>query len=204
MESIKDSEPVDAQSARGLFWFLSEILDWLQLEAGAAGLDEPSPWSHSFVIQDLVEAVVCMAPFFGGIDAVRCITEFLDLEAGSEFRGSALFRPQERAQTMPDRRTRMGFRSRPQSFWKEWQAILDHCKSHAVGYVDQLPLAWSTAIRPIIAQLYRAGVIAPVHIEPHPSMVPGYAHDRRAEALHVPVPRPRRARAAVEVRAQGL
>lgn len=180
VESIRDSEPADAEGARNLFWFIAEMQDSLKLETEPVDPDgPPSPWSHSFIIQDLVEAVACMAPFFRGVDAVRSVTEFLDSPVGSEFRDSALFRQQERAQTIPDRRSRLGYRSHPKSFWKDWEAILDYSRSHAtvatLSYVDRFPLAWSVAIRPIIARLYRAGVIAPVHIEPHPSLVPGYA-----------------------------
>ncbi|KAK8008784.1 MFS allantoate transporter [Apiospora marii] len=175
IEAIQNSEP--AGNTKEMFWFIVRTMDWLDVKAAYSSYnhDQQAPWPHSFIVQDLVHATACMAPFFRNVEAAGPITAFMDSAAGSEFRESALFRPQERAQTIPDRRTRTGFRTRPKSFWKEWNAILEHCNSRNKWHVAEFPMEWSIAIRPIIAKLYRAGVIAPANVEPHPAIVPGYA-----------------------------
>ncbi|KAK7962471.1 MFS allantoate transporter [Apiospora aurea] len=175
IQAIQNIEP--AGNAQAMFWFVAGIMDWLDVKAEYSGYnhDQHAPWPHSFIVQDLVHATACMAPFFSKAEAAGPVTAFMESAAGSEFRESALFRPQERAQMLPDRRTRTGFRTRPKPFWKEWHAILEHCTSRHKWHVADFPIEWSVAIRPIIAKLYRAGIIAPVNVEPHPAIVPGYA-----------------------------
>ncbi|KAK8122214.1 MFS allantoate transporter [Apiospora sp. TS-2023a] len=172
---LGDLEP--GAQEKEMFWFIVRTMDWLDVKAAYTGYnhDQLAPWPHSFIVQDLVQATACMAPFFSNIEAAGPITAFINSAAGSEFRETALFRPQERAQTIPDRRTRTGFRTRPKSFWKEWDTIIEHCRSRQKWHVADFPMEWSVAIRPIIAKLYRAGIIAPANVEPHPAIVPGYA-----------------------------
>ncbi|KAK8072268.1 MFS allantoate transporter [Apiospora saccharicola] len=175
IEAIQKSEP--ARNTKEMFWFIVRTMDWLDVKAAYPGYnhDQHAPWPHSFIVQDLVQATACMAPLFSNIEAAGPITAFINSAAGSEFRETALFRPQERAQTIPDRRSRTGFLTRPKSFWNEWNAILEHCRSRHKWHVAEFPMEWSVAIRPIIAKLYRAGIIAPANVEPHPAIVPGYA-----------------------------
>ncbi|KAK7984000.1 hypothetical protein PG989_011402 [Apiospora arundinis] len=175
IQAIQNSEP--AGNTQAMFWFIVETMDWLDVKAEYSGYnhDQHAPWPHSFIVQDLVHATACMAPFFSKVEAAGPITAFMESAAGTEFRESALLRPQERAQTVPDHRTRTSFRTRPKSFWKEWHTILERCLSRQAWYLADFPLEWSIAIRPILAKLYKAGVIAPANVEPNPAFVPGYA-----------------------------
>ncbi|KAJ4245491.1 hypothetical protein NW762_014000 [Fusarium torreyae] len=118
-------------------WFLAEILDWLELRGDYDDYiqDPQTPWPHSFIVRDLVEAFAMTAMFFP--------------ESGK----AKLFREKE--------------------FWKEWKDFYE--KKTDTYWADVYPLEWSMTVRPIIAHLYQAGVIAPAYIQNHPQVVLGMA-----------------------------
>ncbi|RFU76443.1 mfs allantoate [Trichoderma arundinaceum] len=155
--------------------FVAEILDWLQIRADYddyAG-DPAAPWPHPFVVQDLVQAFMTIAMFFPEQDATSNVTAFLQSDQCENFKNSLLFNPQDRGKTPPgqDRRSRTSYKYRAATFWSEWKDIAKQ-KSH---YTDIYPLEWSLIIRPIIAKLYRAGIIAPGYYQNDPQIVPGVA-----------------------------
>jgi hypothetical protein len=131
-------------------WFLAEILDWLQLRGDYEEYthDPPSPWPHSFIIQDLVQAFTAMAMFFPESDITAHVTMFLKSKECESFRNSLLFDPKERGKTRPDRRSRTSYEFRDKKFWDPWNEFLKTKKY----YADVYPFEWSLAIRPIIAK----------------------------------------------------
>ncbi|KFH47713.1 hypothetical protein ACRE_013240 [Hapsidospora chrysogenum ATCC 11550] len=132
-------------------WWLADILDWLGLRADYEEYahDPSAPWPHSFIADDL-------------LDVTALVTKFLDSSQCEDFRKLALFDPQERAKTRPDRRTPTSYEFRDKKFFAKFVQIL-HDKDNY--YADIYPMDWSLAVRPIIARLYRAGVVAPAYFQ---------------------------------------
>ncbi|KAF5019520.1 hypothetical protein F66182_8462 [Fusarium sp. NRRL 66182] len=155
-------------------WYLIEILDWLALRGDYEEYaDNPAdPWPHSFIVHDLVQAFAAMAMFFPECEVAKLVTQFLSSKQCDEFRKSVLFDPKERSKTRPDRRTRTSYKFRDKKFWKEWEAFYKDPKRSRY-YADVYPLEWSRVVRPIIAHLYRAGVVAPAYIQNHPQVIAG-------------------------------
>ncbi|KAH7304580.1 hypothetical protein B0I35DRAFT_484412 [Stachybotrys elegans] len=130
--------------------FLAEILAWLKLRADYKEYNEDphAPWPHGFIAQDLVSAFSKVAMFFPNSETTHLVTMFIKFDT---FKESLLDK------------------FRPDKFWKDWEA-----HSKGPGYwVDTYPMDWSLAVRPIIAHLYRAGVIAPAYMQPDPQICPG-------------------------------
>ncbi|KAF5130914.1 hypothetical protein E5D57_007263 [Metarhizium anisopliae] len=154
-------------------WFVVEIMDWLQLRANYEDYthDPFSPWPHSFIIHDLVRAFATMAMFFPGLAATELVTKFLESTECKELCKSDLFSPKQRAVNLPDRRTRTSYKYRKPEFWAKWKEVLDS-RSY---FTDVYPFDWSLAICPIIAHLYRAGVVAPAYYQSDLQIVPGTA-----------------------------
>ncbi|KAM6506796.1 hypothetical protein FALCPG4_018622 [Fusarium falciforme] len=154
-------------------WFLAEILDWLALRADYDDYthDPSAPWPHGFIIQDLVRAFAAMAMFFPEAEAATLVTMFIKSKQCDNFRNTLLFDPKERSKTLPDRRTRTSYKFRDPKFWTEWNEFLK-TKSY---YADVYPFDWSLAVRPIVARLYRAGVIAPAYLQNDSQVVSGMA-----------------------------
>jgi hypothetical protein len=94
------------------------------------------------------KAVAFLAPFF--------FPGFLESEKGANFKDSLLLNQEERAKVLPDIRSHHSNATRPQEFWNDWQAIKKTLKS-----IDDMPLDWEIATRPIIAHFYKKGVIRP-------------------------------------------
>ncbi|KAF4452302.1 mfs allantoate protein [Fusarium austroafricanum] len=157
------------------FWFIAEILDWLELRGDYDEYtqDPQYPRPHSFIVQDLVQAFAMMAMFFPNLDVTKLVTMFINSSQCDEFRKSGLFEPKERSQTRPGRRTRTSYKFREKGVWKEWKDF--YKKDSKRLYGDVYPMEWSLTVRPIIAHLYSAGVIAPAYIEPHPQVILGIA-----------------------------
>ncbi|KAI1206620.1 uncharacterized protein F4807DRAFT_463565 [Annulohypoxylon truncatum] len=157
-------------------WFLVNVLDWLGIRTDYTTYSHEARagWPHPFITQDIVKAFVAMAMFFPGLEQTKPVSDFFDSKEGSEFKDSLLFKPHERAKTLPDCRTRASFKYRPKSFWKEWEEVLKDAKENKKFFADIYPMKWSVAIRPIIAKLYLAGIIAPAYIQNDPLVVPGF------------------------------
>ncbi|UKZ96115.1 uncharacterized protein TrAFT101_010916 [Trichoderma asperellum] len=153
--------------------FLVEILDWLQIRADYDDYaDDPAaPWPHPFVVQDLVQAFLMVAMFFPESTVTDKVTAFLESGECESFKKSLLFRPQERSQSLPDRKSRTSYKFRDKKFWDEW----NKAAKGPGHYTETFPLEWSIAIRPTIAKLYRAGIIAPAYHQNDPQIVPGVA-----------------------------
>ncbi|KAL7931850.1 hypothetical protein V8C35DRAFT_308732 [Trichoderma chlorosporum] len=155
-------------------YYIAELMDWLEVEAADDdyyGDYASDPWSHAFVVQDLIQAFSTMAMFFPEVNTTAHVTEFLKRDEYEAFRTSSLFDPRERNKTRPDRRSRTSHKYRDPKFWTEWNAVL--AKDYHFSGI--YPFDWSLAIRPIIAKLYRAGIIAPAHLENDQRIIPGVA-----------------------------
>ncbi|KAM5360707.1 hypothetical protein ACJZ2D_013585 [Fusarium nematophilum] len=154
-------------------WFLVEILDWLRLRADYDDYtqDPAFPWPHAFIIQDLVRAFAAVAMFFPEVETTALVTQYIQSSACEEFRNSLLFNPKERGKTRPDRRGRTSYKFRDKKFWTKWNEFLKTDRYFA----DVYPMEWSIAVRPIVAHLYRAGVIAPAYYQNDPECVSGMA-----------------------------
>ncbi|OAQ58394.2 mfs allantoate protein [Pochonia chlamydosporia 170] len=154
-------------------WFIGEVLDWLHLRAEYNGYaqDPSAPWPHSFIIQDMVRAFVAMAMFFPDLGVTAIVTNFLKLDQCEDFRNSLLFDPKERSMSRPDRRSRTSYKFRSQEFWANWKTVTKTTRY----YADVYPFDWSLAIRPIVAHLYRAGIVAPAYYQNDPQVVSGMA-----------------------------
>ncbi|KAK3990144.1 hypothetical protein QBC44DRAFT_72016 [Cladorrhinum sp. PSN332] len=155
-------------------WFCMEILDWLNLKIYYEDyVREPiDPWPHRYILQDIVQAFMTMGLFFPNVGITSIIQEYLNSEEGQKFKDGKIFDPVSRRATRPDVRTRTSCAYRPKKFWDKWE------KEVYTGddfYVETFPKDWNMAIRPIIAKLYRAGMIAPAYLQPHPDVVPGFA-----------------------------
>ncbi|KAF5978634.1 major facilitator superfamily transporter [Fusarium coicis] len=154
-------------------FFIAEILEWLDLRGDYDDYvqDPQYPWPHSFIVQDIVQAFAMIAMFFPNSDVAKLPTMFVNSSQCDEFRKSGVFDPKERSKVRPDRRTRTSYKFREKEFWKEWKEFY---KTERY-FGDVYPMEWSLTVRPIIAHLYQAGVIAPAYMQNHPEVVLGMA-----------------------------
>ncbi|KAF5598826.1 major facilitator superfamily transporter [Fusarium pseudocircinatum] len=152
-------------------FFIAEILEWLDLRGDYDDYvqDPQYPWPHSFIVQDIVQAFAMIAMFFPRSDVAKLPTMFVNSSQCDEFRKSGVFDPKERSKVRPDRRTRTSYKFRDKEFWKEWKEFY---KTERY-FGDVYPMEWSLTVRPIIAHLYQAGVIAPAYMQNHPEVVLG-------------------------------
>ncbi|KAA8568094.1 hypothetical protein EYC84_008502 [Monilinia fructicola] len=100
-------------------------------------------------VKDAQKALGKVYPFFN--------PEFLETEEGKEFKDSLMFNQEERAKCYPDIRTDKSTVHHP----KEFYADLDKCRKK-MRFIDDytsFPLEWDITIRPIIAKLYKSGII---------------------------------------------
>ncbi|KAI8960401.1 hypothetical protein F5Y11DRAFT_349536 [Daldinia sp. FL1419] len=158
-------------------WFLVGILNWLGIRADYNNYtrDGHAAWPHPFIAQDMINAFVSMAMFFPNLSLTKPVMGFFDSEEGEKHKHTVLLKADERARTLPDRRTRTSFKYRPKEFWNDWEEFQKKCSREKKYYADIYPMEWSVAIRPIIAKLYLAGVIAPAYMENNELIVPGLA-----------------------------
>jgi len=82
-------------------------------------------------------------------------SDFLSSEYSIIHKDSLLLNQAERARHPPLRRPHTSNKYQPKGFWDEWDS---HWKAHRRN--DPYPVEWDNAIRPIIAKLYKAGVIS--------------------------------------------
>ncbi|KAL6924063.1 hypothetical protein FSST1_001337 [Fusarium sambucinum] len=158
-------------------WYIASILEWLELRGDYSPddyvLDPQAPWPHSFIVQDLVQAFAMTAMFFPGMEVTKLVTMFVTSSQCDEFRNSGVFDVEARSKVRPDRRTRTSYKFREKKFWKEWEEFYN--KKTDTFWADEYPMEWSLTVRPIIAHLYRAGIVAPFNAQPHPEVVLGIA-----------------------------
>ncbi|KAF7909232.1 hypothetical protein EAE99_011447 [Botrytis elliptica] len=100
-------------------------------------------------VKDAEKATGKIYPFFN--------SEFLDTEVGKAFKESLIFKQEERARNYPDIRTDKSTISQP----KEFYASLDKFrkKMRSTDDYSEFPLEWDMTIRPIIAKLYKSGIV---------------------------------------------
>lgn len=155
-------------------WFCMEILNWLNLKIyyDVYVRDPANPWPHRYILQDIVQAFMTMGLFFPNVEVTSIVQEHLGSREGQAFRDSKILDPEARRQVRPDARTRTSCAYRPRKFWDGWE---NKVYTGDDLYIDKFPFDWNMAIRPIIAKLYRAGMIGPTCVEPRPDVVPGFA-----------------------------
>ena len=104
------------------------------------------------MVPDMCEARAMISLFF--------LLNFPQSELGVELRDSALLNQAERArQQPPDIRTHVSNKHRPITFWQEYDALhLPKEKAYTDSY-KKLPPQWDLVTRPIVANLYKAGII---------------------------------------------
>ncbi|OCK76507.1 hypothetical protein K432DRAFT_335574 [Lepidopterella palustris CBS 459.81] len=108
---------------------------------------------HRRVVPDAFHAYAGVALFFEA-------EGFLNSDNGQEFKQSLLLNQAERAKKLPNRRTHMSNKTLPEELWVPWDTLLrTNKRKHGQAVDDIYPFEWDKAIRPIIAHLYRAGVI---------------------------------------------
>lgn len=118
------------------------------------------PQRNRRVFADAMEARAKATLFFD--------SGFLASEFGILHQKSLLLSQAERTRNPPTRRPHTSNRYQPKSFWEEWDA---YWTAHYDD--DPYPAEWDVTIRPIIAKLYKAGVIG-THYAPE-NEVPGRA-----------------------------
>ncbi|KAH9904801.1 hypothetical protein F4778DRAFT_789526 [Xylariomycetidae sp. FL2044] len=167
--------PKNDSQATKWFYFLVEILLALKLEIGDVYNGEGTPkdpWPTPFIGHDLVRAFAMMSPFFSSLAEGDLAVCFLKTPRGRKFKNSELLNPFSRAKTcITNRRTGTSFKLRPKSFWKDWDSL----KYGSDYFADAYPMKGRLIVRPVIAKLYRAGVIAPAYKENEPKITPGFA-----------------------------
>ncbi|KAI4258196.1 MAG: hypothetical protein L6R42_005245 [Xanthoria sp. 1 TBL-2021] len=108
------------------------------------------PDKHRRVTRDARDARAIAYLFFP--------SSFLSSKYGRPHKHSLLLNQRERALNPTPRRPHASDAKKPKNFWDEFDS---HFKTHAV---DDYPAEWDVAVRPIIARLYKAGVISPTFL----------------------------------------
>ncbi|KAL8925664.1 MAG: hypothetical protein Q9208_003347 [Pyrenodesmia sp. 3 TL-2023] len=108
------------------------------------------PDQHRRIVPDAQDAHAMAMLFFP--------SDFLSSEYGVLHKDSLLFLTKERALNPPPRRSWVSDKYKPASFWDEWMAYWKQAK-----YEDDYPVEWDIVIRPIVAKLYKAGIIGPTY-----------------------------------------
>ncbi|MCJ1417711.1 hypothetical protein MMC32_004056 [Xylographa parallela] len=115
-----------------------EILKWLG--------QRPEKTVLSRMIRDMRNAHVMMSLFFP--------TGFFESKSGLGCKDSLLFNQSERMRRLPpDRRSHHGNLCMPKELWAEWDTF------HEDNVVLKYPFEWELTIRPIIARLFKEGVL---------------------------------------------
>jgi hypothetical protein len=106
------------------------------------------------IVDDVFKAYAAIAMFFEG-------EQFLASKSGIPFRDSKLLNQEERAKQVPDRRTHMSNKTMPKEFWSDWDRLMRENNRSLEDTVvnDIYPMEWRKAMRPVIARLFKAGVI---------------------------------------------
>lgn len=104
------------------------------------------PHKHRRMVPDMLQARGMMALFFR--------SSFFESEFGILHKDSLIVNQSERAKNLPNRRTHASNKWIDRKLFEEWDA---HWKQSR--HRDDYPLEWDVVIRPIIAKLYKTGVI---------------------------------------------
>ncbi|VUC25117.1 unnamed protein product [Clonostachys rosea] len=176
-EKSHHKEVLERERSIGESWLLNQpvpidTLDWLGIVVdGHIPNDLNAPWPHAFVVNDIVQAFATMAMFFPDLEVTDFVTKYIQSDQCQSFRDSMVFNPRERGKTQPDRKGRTNYKLRDSKFWDEWNKVWD-----AKGYfTENFPLEWNIALRPIIAKLYKAGIIVPSYTQNDRQIVLGVA-----------------------------
>ncbi|KAK8900699.1 hypothetical protein QC760_010687 [Botrytis cinerea] len=100
-------------------------------------------------VKDVEKAVGKIYPFFN--------SEFLDTEMGKGFKESLIFKQEERARNYPDIRTDKSTIRQPKEFYADLDKFRE--KMQSTDDYSEFPLEWDMTIRPIIAKLYKSGIV---------------------------------------------
>ncbi|KAH6692878.1 hypothetical protein BKA61DRAFT_637651 [Leptodontidium sp. MPI-SDFR-AT-0119] len=104
--------------------------------------------------RNLHRAIAKISPFFHYHNISK---DFFAPDApGAPFKESLIFNQVERARVYPDVRSHRSNKMQPDVFWEEFDREM--CEEGVNG-VEDLPADRDLAIRPIIAQLYKSGII---------------------------------------------
>lgn len=146
-------------------WFLADIMAWLKVRGDYEDYanDGALPWPHAFIIQDMLRAYAAMAMFFPELEVNTLVTKYISSSYCEDFRNSLLFKPKERSQERPDRRTGTSYMFRDSKFWDPWNKFYKEDRTDRY-YADVYPWDWSLAIRPIIAKRMFILSVADFHI----------------------------------------
>lgn len=104
------------------------------------------PHKHRRTAPDMLQARAMMTLFFP--------SSFYDSELGILHKDSLIVKQSERANHLPNRRTHASNKFIDKQIFEEWDAHWNRSR-----YGDDYPLEWDVATRPIIARLYKTGVI---------------------------------------------
>ena len=116
------------------------------------------PHKHRRIMPDMLQARGMMGLFFP--------SSFFESELGILHRDTLIVNQSERAKNVPNRRTHASNKTVDKKLFEEWDA---HWKQSPGSH--DYPLEWDIANRPIIAKLYKTGVIQ----NSYTSMSPGRA-----------------------------
>jgi hypothetical protein len=110
--------------------------------------------------RQMVRAFAQMSLFFPDHKVLSMEAFLKTNDVCEKYRSSLLFDPAARAKMIPQCRSLKSNWLRPKEFWDEYyERVRDRPGDHAVNY----PREWDTAVRPIIAKLYKEGVICPAY-----------------------------------------
>ena len=104
------------------------------------------PYKHRRVVPDMLQARGMMALFFP--------TSFFESESGILHKDSLIINQSERVKHPPNRRTHASNKSVDKQLFEEWDAYWKPPRDF-----NDYPLDWDKVTRPIIAKLYKTGVI---------------------------------------------
>ncbi|KAL9600390.1 MAG: hypothetical protein Q9219_003240 [cf. Caloplaca sp. 3 TL-2023] len=110
------------------------------------------PCRHRRILPDARDARAMVTLFFH--------SDFLSSEYGIMHKDSLLLKQKERALNPPPMRESASERHKSTDFWKDWD---NHWKTHNRN--AHYPVEWDVVIRPVIAKLYKAGIIKPTHLD---------------------------------------
>lgn len=98
-------------------------------------------------------------------------SDFLESKYGESHRDSMILKQKDRASHGPPQtRSHISNKFRPKNFWTDWDILKS---SRTFGFED-IPRDWDITIRPLIAKLYKEGVIGNAHFP----VTPGQALPR--------------------------
>ncbi|KAF2808929.1 uncharacterized protein BDZ99DRAFT_444814 [Mytilinidion resinicola] len=117
---------------------------------------------HRRIIPDAFHAYAAICMFSETTDFITFASE----SSGLDLSESLLLKQAERAKHPPSRRTYRSNKTIDKDLFKAWDDLLRVNRKKPGQAVDDIyPLEWDIAVRPIVANLYKAGVIANSYAE---------------------------------------